>query len=85
MGPGGARAPLALYLGLSLLLDMPKYGVLRRLHYSCGVHTKRKCVLEAKLQNPLFDLVCLSFFYYFLVLEERDIKYIFTPDFNRGG
>ena len=27
------------------------------------VHTKRKCVLEPKLQNPLFDLVCLSFFF----------------------
>ena len=53
------------------------------------IHTKRKCVLEPKLQNPLVDLVCLSFFCYFLFLEERDIKvkikYIFTPDFNRGG
>ena len=28
------------------------------------VHTKRKCVLEPKLQNPLFDLVCLSFFFF---------------------
>ena len=38
---------------------------------------------------PLFDLVYLSFFFYFLFLEERDIKmkikYIFIPDFNRGG
>ena len=50
-------------------------------------HIKRKCVLEPKLQNPPFDLDCLSFFCYFLFLEERDIqlkvKYIFTPDFNR--
>ena len=38
------------------------------------VHTKSKCVLEPKLQNPLFDLVCLSFLCYFLFLEERDIK-----------
>ena len=41
------------------------------------------------LQNPLFDLVCLSFLCYFLFLEERDIKvkikYIFTPVFNKGG
>ena len=40
-------------------------------------------------KTPLYDLVCLSFFYYFLFLEERDIKLkikdIFTPDFNRGG
>ena len=53
------------------------------------VHTMRKNVLEPKLQNPLFDLVCLSFLCYFLLLEERDIKvkikYIFTPDFNKGG
>ena len=53
------------------------------------VHTKRKNVLEPKPQNPLFDLVCLSFLCYLLVLEKRDIKvkikYIFTPDVNRGG
>ena len=37
----------------------------------------------------LFDLVSLAFLCYFLFWEERDIKfeqkYIFTPDFNRGG
>ena len=44
--------------------------------------------LNLSYKTPLFDLVCLSFFCYFLFLEERDIKvkvkYIFTPDFNRG-
>ena len=38
---------------------------------------------------PLFDLVSLAFLCYFLFWEERDIKfeqkYLFTPDFNRGG
>ena len=39
-------------------------------------------------KNPLFDLVPLRSFSFFF-LEERDIKgqvkYFFTPDFNRGG
>ena len=38
---------------------------------------------------PVFDLVSLAFLYYFLFWEERDIKfkqkYLFIPDFNRGG
>ena len=38
---------------------------------------------------PLFDLVSLAFLCYFLFWEERDIKfeqkYLFTPDFNKGG
>ena len=44
--------------------------------------------LNLSYKTPFFDLVCLSFFCYLLFLEERDIKvkvkYIFTPDFNRG-
>ena len=36
-----------------------------------------------------FDLVSLAFLCYFLFWEEKDIKfeqkYLFIPDFNRGG
>ena len=37
----------------------------------------------------IFNLVSLAFLCYFLFWEEKDIKfeqkYLFTPDFNRGG
>ena len=41
-------------------------------------------------QIPLFDMVSLTFLcFFFFFLEERDIKfeqkYLFNPDFNRGG
>ena len=45
--------------------------------------------LNPSYKTPSLILFVWVFFCYFLFLEERDIKvkikYIFTPDFNRGG
>ena len=52
------------------------------------LHVQDLCELR-KRPIPLFDLVSLAFLCYFLFWGERDIKfeqkYIFIPDFNRGG
>ena len=52
------------------------------------LHVQDLCELRKRPISPL-DLVSLAFYYYFLFWEERDIKfeqkYLFTPDFNRGG
>ena len=48
-----------------------------------------KMCVNGERQIPFFDLVSLVFLCYFLFWEERDIKfeqkYLFIPDFNRGG
>ena len=59
---------------VNVFLDLCEYENFIWIDWLKTVHTKSKCVLEPKLQNPLFDLVCLSFLCYFLFLEERDIK-----------
>ena len=52
------------------------------------LHVQDLCELRER-PIPLLDLVSLAFLCYFLFWEERDIKfeqkYLFTPDFNRGG
>ena len=52
------------------------------------LHVQDLCELRER-PIPLLDLVSLAFLCYFLFREERDIKfeqkYLFTPDFNRGG
>ena len=52
------------------------------------LHVQDLCELRER-PIPLFDLVSLPFYCYFLFWEERDIKfeqkYLFTPDFNGGG
>ena len=52
------------------------------------LHVQDLCELRER-PIPLFNLVSLAFLCYFLFWEERDIKfeqkYLFTPDFNRGG
>ena len=51
-------------------------------------HVQNLCEWREK-QIQLFDLVFFAVLLYFLFWEERDIKfeqkYLFTPDFNRGG
>ena len=48
-----------------------------------------KMCVNGERQIPLCDIVSLVFLCYFLFWEERDIKieqkYLFIPDFNRGG
>ena len=52
------------------------------------LHVQDLCELRER-PIPLFDLVSLAFLCYFLFWDKRDIKfgqkYLFTPDFNRGG
>ena len=52
------------------------------------LHVQDLCELRER-PIPLFDLVSLTFLYYFWFWEERNIKfeqkYLFIPDFNRCG
>ena len=52
------------------------------------LHVQNLCEWRER-QIPLFDLVSLAFLLYILFWVGRDIKfeqkYLFTPDFNRGG
>ena len=60
-----------------------------RIKFSCVCSSYFKMCVNGERQIPLFDLVSLVFLCYFLFWEERDIKfeqkYLFTPEFNRGG
>ena len=88
----------SLRLRLKSMISSIVIWLLRKFERTWECEKKKKKVYVLHVQDlcelrerpiPLFDLVSLAFLCYFLFWDKRDIKfgqkYLFTPDFNRGG